>query len=243
VGGLGPPSTSLFHGCPWHNNACVAAAYAGHVRVLDWAVANGCLALDETLFAAAAAGGNVETLEWAAAHRCPWDMDACTLAAREGELRSLKWLRARGCPWNTMVCVYAAARGDLEMLKWARENGCDWDENTFRAAFYEGGPGVVAWVVENGCPVPPELQAANSGPTGDDTDSNPDESPLLEAVTALMRRSLTAHVVLGSDSDEPDEQADAPPKDRTAVAARPEWRGCSSPPKTMNTPPEDGPDV
>ncbi len=198
------------NGCPWSADASTAAAYAGHLRVLDWGAANGCLALDEALFAAAAAGGHLGALEWAAAHHCPWDESACAFAAREGEFQSLRWLRAHGCPWNAMVCVYAAARGDLAMLGWARENNCEWNENTYRAAFYEGGREIAVWVASNGCPVPRELRGAHSAlvgeePSGSDDASGSDESsPLLEAVTALMRRSLTARIVLGSDSDGPD---------------------------------------
>ena len=40
------------NGCPWHEEACTAAAEGGHVEVLKWLCANGCHWSLETYFSA-----------------------------------------------------------------------------------------------------------------------------------------------------------------------------------------------
>ena len=55
---------------PWDRDTCSAAALGGHLEVLQWAHANGCL----------------------------WDIRTCHKAAEGGYLKVILWARANGCP-------------------------------------------------------------------------------------------------------------------------------------------------
>jgi hypothetical protein len=82
---------------------------------------------------------------------CPWNEDACAIAAKGGHVEVLKWLHENGCPWNKRTCAYAANEGQLEMLQYLRENGCPWDEQTCTHAMERGHLHVLKWIHENGC--------------------------------------------------------------------------------------------
>ena len=54
---------------PWDEWTCLKAAESWHLKVLQWARANG----------------------------APWDAETCAVAAEYGQLEVLQWLRANGC--------------------------------------------------------------------------------------------------------------------------------------------------
>ena len=54
---------------------------------------------------AAAEGGHLELLQWARANGCLWNEDTCWMAAGGGHLEMLQWARANGCPWNESTCM------------------------------------------------------------------------------------------------------------------------------------------
>ena len=134
---------------PWnHLLVGVAAASSGHVEVLDWSKANGCLfdqAYHETIAAAAASAGHVAVLEWASTNGCLFDeayfgivVDA---AARTGHVAVLEWSSVNGCDFDEMIMegegyylstlcsVHAEDFGHLSVVKWATGMGFEhWDD-------------------------------------------------------------------------------------------------------------------
>ena len=94
---------------------CAIAAEGGHLKLLQWARANGCLWGKYTC-ASAAFGGHLEVLQWAHANGCPWNGLTCSDAAQGGHLEVLQWARANGCPWNASTCSNAAGSGQLEVI-------------------------------------------------------------------------------------------------------------------------------
>ena len=83
-----------------------------------------------TLCRLAAKRGHLKVLQWARANGCHWDAYTCSLQQERGHLAVLQWARGNGCSWDAYTCSYAARGGRLEVLQWARANGCLWDEWT-----------------------------------------------------------------------------------------------------------------
>eukprot|EP00302_Diacronema_sp_CCMP2436_P010738 CAMPEP_0179887376 /NCGR_PEP_ID=MMETSP0982-20121206/31380_1 /TAXON_ID=483367 /ORGANISM="non described non described, Strain CCMP 2436" /LENGTH=204 /DNA_ID=CAMNT_0021783217 /DNA_START=648 /DNA_END=1263 /DNA_ORIENTATION=+ len=74
----------------------------------------------------AALGGHLTLLQYARAAGCLWDFDTCLGAARNGHLALLQWARAHGCEWDEEeICRAAVRGGHLALLQWACANGCD----------------------------------------------------------------------------------------------------------------------
>ena len=113
---------ALDSGWVWPRNACVLAARAGCLAVLQMAREAG----------------------------CPWDEATCSLAASGGHLEVLQWARSQGCPWNWTTCHSAAEGGHLEVLQWARSQGCPWDKSScLRSAYLRVayvGHNVIEWI-------------------------------------------------------------------------------------------------
>ena len=85
--------------CPWHDQACVAAAGAGHREVLLWLYENGCPLGGAETTAACARAGDLDTLQWLRKEaRCPWDATTLFEAAHGGHEQLGAWARAEGCP-------------------------------------------------------------------------------------------------------------------------------------------------
>ena len=55
-----------------------------------------CVALAQN----AAKNGHLKILQWARANGCQWRSDTCECAAQNGHLEILQWARNNGCPWN-----------------------------------------------------------------------------------------------------------------------------------------------
>jgi hypothetical protein len=72
----------------------------------------------------AAKNGHLKVLQWARANGCDWTHWTCDWAAKNGHLEVLQWARANGCDWSSDTCALAASNGHLEVLKWAQANGC-----------------------------------------------------------------------------------------------------------------------
>ncbi len=102
---------------------CEAAAKGGHLEVLQWLRANGCLWNKYTCWEAAKCG-HLEVLQWAHANGCLWDWDTCANATGGGHLEVLQWLRANGCPWDKYTVICARDRDHVELVNWAIANGC-----------------------------------------------------------------------------------------------------------------------
>ena len=79
---------------------------------------------------AAAFGGHVHVLEVAHRKGFPWDGSCCAAAAAAGDLDTLKWLLRHGCPWDKVTTCRAAVEGHTTIVDWCRANGCDYSEET-----------------------------------------------------------------------------------------------------------------
>ena len=85
--------------------------------------------LDESACAFATGDGHLKVLQWARANGCPWDECTCYFAAMNGHREVLKWACTNGCPWAEQICASAASHGHLKVLKWAISNGCPYDRD------------------------------------------------------------------------------------------------------------------
>ena len=56
------------------------------------------LPVDETTCARAAMCEHLKVLQWAHANGCPWDAETFRMAAYGKHLEMMHWLRANGCP-------------------------------------------------------------------------------------------------------------------------------------------------
>ena len=107
---------------------CMIAASGGHLAVLQWARANGCV-WDKLTCSLATQYGHLELLQWARANACPWPGDAiqhpstggdlCFSAARNGHLDVLQWLRAGGSEWDKLKCLHIVQ--DEGVRNWIQE--------------------------------------------------------------------------------------------------------------------------
>lgn len=67
-----------------------------------------------TMTRAAARGGHLELLQWALANGCLWYASLCFWAVRSGHLDILKWARENGCRWTTGTRDWAAELGYID---------------------------------------------------------------------------------------------------------------------------------
>ncbi|QBZ81335.1 ankyrin repeat domain containing protein [Pandoravirus celtis] len=163
------------HGCPWDAKACTEAALAGHLDLLQWLLAGGCLydqrlwplgsgrwhltaqakALDcpNFMWHDALYRGRTDIAQWVLASGHVWPKDACDSAAAGGQIATLSMARDAGCAWSAKTCAKAARGGHLETLQWLRANQCPWDEDTPRYAIGARQFDVAEWAIERGCPV------------------------------------------------------------------------------------------
>jgi len=142
-------------GCQWGERTCRYAAEGGHLEVLRWARAHGCLWEELRMLVRAAEGGHLAVLKWlqelGALQDCPWDHTG-NIADCRGHLDVLKWARAHGCPFERWTSNRAAGGGHLDVLMWLREVSCRWDALTCRAAAQGGHLKVLQWAREQDCP-------------------------------------------------------------------------------------------
>lgn len=79
---------------------------------------------------AAAFGGHVDVLQLVHSKGFRWDASCCAAAAQAGDLSTLRWLLRHGCPWDKATTSRAAIEGHTEVLNWARQHGCEYSEET-----------------------------------------------------------------------------------------------------------------
>ena len=134
--------------------ACVLAARAGHLHIIQWAREDGCPWNLSTSLAAAEAG-HLHILQWLQENDCPWHTKICRTAAERGHLHILQWLREShrddfDSEFDSRMCSAAAGAGQLHVLQWLRDNGCPWNSDSYHAAALNGFAEIVEWVVKNG---------------------------------------------------------------------------------------------
>ena len=86
--------------------------------------------------------GNLRLLQYAVAEGCPWDKrSAMLVAARNGRFGILAWIVRQGGRPNTTVAARVAASGhndSLDMIKWLACHGCNLDWQVRRNAKLKG---------------------------------------------------------------------------------------------------------
>ena len=97
-------------GFPMDLKWCVSGAMnSGHVHILQWMKDNGM------------------TGEWLNYHMFS--------AACRGHLEVVKWLHANGCPWDENACSLAAVRKHWDILQYLVDNKCPgWEEAAIKHA-------------------------------------------------------------------------------------------------------------
>lgn len=131
------------------------AAYAGHVKVMEFLVEHGAV-LNKDLAVCAADGGSIEALQWLRARQCPWTPRVFVKAAGwpgSESISIMQWALDNGCPkgTGTHACSEAAGHGALENLQWLRANGFPWSENVLKNACMHPHLDVLKWACANGC--------------------------------------------------------------------------------------------
>ncbi|GFH53306.1 hypothetical protein CTEN210_09782 [Chaetoceros tenuissimus] len=102
---------------------------------------------EETCLAAARAG-NLQALKWAVSQCCPWDKeDVADYAAEHGHTDVIKWSRSQGCQWHRDFSARAASGGHLETLKYLISEGCQRGGFTFLEAMKSGNIALVEYCV------------------------------------------------------------------------------------------------
>lgn len=110
----------------WDFNSFYVAAYTGHLKVVEWMLANGFSDLEgSSMYRGAVHGGNIDSLIWLKQNKYKWcdDCISCFDAIQTGRLYLLQWLREQGCPWGFKMSV-SSPLYNTEAGYWARENGC-----------------------------------------------------------------------------------------------------------------------
>ena len=108
---------------------CSAAAYAGAINIIQYAVSIG-KNFDSRVYHGAARGGYIDILDFAfSIGCCELDKLTCSSAAGTNQLQALKWARSHGCQWD-QTCCFEALVGILrdgngtETLNYLIENQC-----------------------------------------------------------------------------------------------------------------------
>jgi hypothetical protein len=129
----------------------VAAARAGHLDCLQFAVAQGRLHGDLAM-TAAMEGGHLECMHFLHAQGVGWDEITCSVAASRDQLACLKYVHEHGCPWDARTCRDAAGASSLPCLQYAHEHGCPWGGTTTEAAAGKQDVSCLQYAHERGCP-------------------------------------------------------------------------------------------
>jgi hypothetical protein len=137
-----------------------AAAAAGHLEVLQWAVEQG-VAMAADVASAAAANGYADVLHWALANGCPHKINEVRQAAAAGgilHLISAALPGSGGAPGGRAL-VAAASFGQLDECMWIVQQGCAVSTKACLAALKQGHVKVVLWFMQQGCGPEPDAVA------------------------------------------------------------------------------------
>ena len=84
------------------------AANSGNPELVQWLRGEGC-PWDEDACMAAVRGRHLEVLKWLRTNGCPWDAGTCYGAVEQGHVEVLRWARENGCEWDAETRDRAAA--------------------------------------------------------------------------------------------------------------------------------------
>jgi hypothetical protein len=124
----------------WFQIKCAAEGYLSLLKHLGSAV----MFSEDRLANAAAYHGHIHVLEWFKANG--GDMSHAVFeAAVRGNLQTVQWFHDNCFEWSYFDCFYVARQGHLNIIQWAVNNKCDIDiESCIRAA--KRYPEVVAYL-------------------------------------------------------------------------------------------------
>ena len=150
----------------------INAASGGHLHVLEWLQAEfgSSFVLDPQICVVAARAGKIKVLNWAVNNGCVWSRYNCCIAAiKRSQLEVLIWLKEQpflsigteehhSRLWYGYVVgkehpsVCAAEVGNLEVFQWLHLNGCPWHTSTYASAQVKDHTEILDWALKNGCP-------------------------------------------------------------------------------------------
>jgi len=147
----------------------VKAAKGGHLKLLQWAMAND-FPVGKPTIAAAAKGGHLDIIKWLVERGCEWDEWALESAANRGHLDVIQWL-VEAHPNDVLsrsefITLCAAEGGHLHVLKRLREKGVPLAlPEVFSISLQNGQLEVAKWLREIGMELGPYAidEAAGSG--------------------------------------------------------------------------------
>ena len=169
TGGSETLKVARLNGCEWSSEVSRSACEVGDARACQWAYENGC-PFDDSALEAAAFGGHVDIMDWLLKTRIDPNPKTRKLTTREpvspdygsplpvaaaaegGSLRALQWLRNRGFAWSALACEVAAKEGHVDVLEWCIEHGCPLSSDVSSAAASGGHIHVLRLLLDKGCP-------------------------------------------------------------------------------------------
>lgn len=89
---------------------------------------------DASCTAAAARAGRLDCLRFAVENGCPMDRRCTENAAHNGHLECLRFARENGCMWTCYCTLLALCHGHIDCLRYAVENGCELPRGFLRSA-------------------------------------------------------------------------------------------------------------
>lgn len=110
------------NGLLWDSTIYYNAARGGHLKVLEWVYANGCVFPEYSwrLTIDAARSGSFKVFMWVQKRGGVCHVDACAAAAEGGCVEILEWLYVtKGHPIKLSVLNEAALHGHMNVLSWA----------------------------------------------------------------------------------------------------------------------------
>jgi len=148
------------HRCPLLESACIAAAEANQLGVLEWL--KGDVGSSKSNAEEGGEGQQEEEEEEGGERVCPWSGETFAWAAAVGNMETISWLYDNGCPWDDRTSVWAASEGRTDVLRWLKlgsDGGgigyprTSWVTMATSLAARNNHLEALTWLTSNGCPV------------------------------------------------------------------------------------------
>lgn len=134
-----------------HDIVCTQGARSGHLNIIQWGLANGCVCNSRT-FTRAVKGGHLDILKWLYEFKCYYNEEGAYYdAAKYGRMEIILWLIENNYSGTNEIAIGAARGGKLEILKWTKDNNFYWYDDIILYGIESHNLEIVQWLIKNGC--------------------------------------------------------------------------------------------
>lgn len=143
-------------GITWTSESFSVLAFHGHLEVLTSLRSKG-YSWCELVLLNAVRGKQLETIKFLLSTKCPWNIEAATLAVKQGDLEILKFFHEEGyiSPdsdiYDSLMPSAVSAGGGIEIVRYLINNRYRCDERHSQIAAFENTE-VFKYLYEMGCP-------------------------------------------------------------------------------------------